>query len=155
MARSTPSLLALLGFAALAGYQNRDKLGGMLGQARGGLSGASGGSGGGLDALLGGLGGAGRGLGDLAGGGGIGAGLRDLIENFSAGGRRETAESWVATGANRSVTSDDLETALGPELIEDLTQRTGLDRQELLRRLSENLPDTVDSLTPDGRLPDA
>lgn len=149
MARSTPSLLALLGFAALAGYQNRDKLGGLLGQGRSGAAG----SGGGLDALLNGLGGSGRGLGDLSGGGGIGAGLRDLIEHFSAGGRRETAESWVSTGTNRSVTTDDLETALGPEMLDDLSQRTGLDRQELLRRLSENLPETVDSLTPEGRLP--
>jgi uncharacterized protein YidB (DUF937 family) len=161
MARSTPSLLALLGFAALAGYQNRDKLGDLMGQQQrsgaGSGSGAPSGSasGGGLDSLLSGLGGAGGGLGGLASGGGIAAGLRDLIEGFSTSGRRETAESWVSTGANRTVSTEELESSLGPELLDDLSHRTGLDRQELLRRLAENLPDTVDGLTPDGRVPDA
>lgn len=153
MARSTPSLLALLGIAAVAGYQNRDKLGQMLGQTG---SSAGSGAGGGLSDLLSSLGGGGqgRGFGDLAPQGGFGAGLRDLMESFSSGGRREIADSWVSRGPNRSATESDLEASLGPDVIEELSARTGLDRTELLRRLSQSLPDTVDSLTPEGRLPD-
>lgn len=160
MARSTPSLLALLGIAALAGYQNREKLGQMLGRQQGATVGGQG-AGGGLSDLLSGLGGgSGRGFGDIgdrlgtgAAGGGIAAGLRDLVDSFTSGGRRDLADSWVASGPNRPPTPDDLESGLDPELLAELSERTGLDRAELLRRLSVGLPDTVDALTPDGRLP--
>ena len=46
-----------------------------------------------------------------------------------------------------------MEQALGPDLLDRLTRQTGLDRQELLRRLSQTLPETVDKLTPEGQLP--
>jgi uncharacterized protein YidB (DUF937 family) len=47
----------------------------------------------------------------------------------------------------------DLEAALGPDVIEDLTESTGLSRQEILQRLSRELPHAVDQYTPHGRLP--
>ena len=45
--------------------------------------------------------------------------------------------------------------AIGPEVLDTLSQQTGLSRQELLARLSRELPDAVDKYTPDGRLPSA
>jgi uncharacterized protein YidB (DUF937 family) len=36
-----------------------------------------------------------------------------------------------------------------------LSEQTGLSREELLSRLSRNLPEAVDRYTPDGRLPAA
>ena len=47
----------------------------------------------------------------------------------------------------------EMEQALGPDLIERLSTQTGLDRGELLRRLTQTLPETVDRLTPEGQLP--
>ena len=61
--------------------------------------------------------------------------------------------SWVAKGPNEPITPDHTENALGPDLIDMLTKQTGLSRQELLSRLSKVLPEAVDKLTPDGRLP--
>lgn len=153
MAR-TPSLLALLGIAAVAGYQNRDRLGQMLG----GTGDAGPAAGGGLSDLLSRLGGgAGRGFGDLGaattGNGTIAEGLRDLIAQFSGSGQRDVAESWVGTGPNRTLSAGELEANLGPDLIAELTERTGLGRDELLQRLAASLPETVDHLTPEGRLP--
>lgn len=164
MARSTPSLLALLGIAAVAGYQNRDKLGGMLGgtgqggpdqnsnpQSGGMFSGGLGGSGGGLGGggLAGGLGGL---LGSL-GGGGLAGGIGELMERFGQSGHRDRAESWVGTGSNQPIDHGELEQALGDETLEELAQTTGLSRADILERLSHNLPQTVDRFTPHGRIP--
>jgi uncharacterized protein YidB (DUF937 family) len=155
MARGFPSMTALLGLLAVAGYQNRDKLAEMLGNragaGQGGALGSGQGRAGTLDGLLGGLSGA-------AGGGGLGSilggGLGELTERFRQNGQGEAVDSWVGTGPNRSVEPRDLEQAIGPEVMDDLTRHTGLSRDELLNRLSRELPSAVDQYTPNGRLPD-
>ncbi|WP_375459895.1 YidB family protein [uncultured Enterovirga sp.] len=169
MSRGLPSMTALLGLLAVAGYQNKDKIAEMLGGLTGGGAGAAGGArptGGGLGGLLGSLGGAGAGgssmggLGGLLGGlGGAGAGgmlsggLGELVDRFKQAGHGEAADSWVAPGPNRDIQPQHLEQAIGPDVLATLTQQTGLSREELLARLSKNLPDAVDKYTPDGRLP--
>ena len=153
MNRGFPSMTALLGLLAIAGYQNRDKLAEMLGGAGQGQSGASGqgnrqvGSGqGGLGGLLGGLGG--TNVGDLLGGG-----LRDLVETFKQNGQGDKAESWVGRGPNKEIAPRELEQAISPDVIATLSQQTGLSREELLARLSRELPQAVGKYTPEGRLP--
>jgi uncharacterized protein YidB (DUF937 family) len=152
MARGMPSMVALLGLLAVAGYQNRDKLGGLLD----GLGGQSrdpnnpNRSAGGLDGILGGLGGA---LGGGSAGSVLSGGLGDLVDRFRQSGRGDKAESWIRDGDNAPVDPTDLEEALGEETITELTQKTGLSRTELLERLSKTLPDAVDRLTPEARIP--
>jgi uncharacterized protein YidB (DUF937 family) len=80
-------------------------------------------------------------------------GLGDLIERFRRAGQAETADSWVGTGANREVGPSDLERALGPDVLDKVVAQSGLSRQEVLERLSRDLPDAVDRWTPDGKLP--
>jgi uncharacterized protein YidB (DUF937 family) len=148
-------MTALLALLAVAGYQNRDKLGEILGNITGqkpGSPGASPTGGGGLGGLLGGLlGGAGAG-GGLAGGG-LAGGLGDLIENITKSGHGEAAKSWVETGPNKDMDTAELEEALGSDTIGQLAAQTGLSRDELLSRLKSVLPTAVDRLTPAGRLP--
>ena len=168
MNRGFPSMTALLGLIAIAGYQNRDKLAELLrgaggtspntpgapgqgaGQQHGGLGGLLGQQPGGLGGLLGSLGGAGAagGLGGLLGGG-----LGELVERFRQAGHGEVADSWVGTGPNRQLAPNDLENAIGSDVLEDLTRHTGLSREEILQRLARDLPDAVDKYTPEGRLP--
>ena len=83
MSRGLPSMTALLGLLAIAGYQNRDKIAEMLG------------------------------------------------------------------GLGKST----VEQAIGPEVLDTLSKQTGLSRDELLARLSRELPAAVDKYTPHGRLP--
>ena len=45
--------------------------------------------------------------------------------------------------------------ALGADQISALTAQTGLSREELLSGLARELPDVINGLTPDGRLPSA
>jgi uncharacterized protein YidB (DUF937 family) len=89
-------------------------------------------------------------IGDLLSGG-----LRDLVNTFKQAGHGDVADSWVGRGANKQVAPSQLEQAIGSDVLETLSQQTGLSREELLSRLSKNLPDAVDKYTPDGRIPTA
>jgi uncharacterized protein YidB (DUF937 family) len=144
MSRGLPSMTALLGLLAIAGYQNRDKIGEMLagrGQTKPGAEG-------GLGGLLGQLG-----LGGASAGGVLSGGLGELVERFKQSGQSETAESWVNSGANKPCTETQLEQAIGPEVLDTLSKQTGLSRNELVTRLCRELPDAVDKYTPQRRLP--
>lgn len=146
--RSLPSMTALLGLLAIAGYQNRDKIAEMLrGQqpSTPGQPGDQSGDLGGLGGLLGSLGGAGA--------GGLLGGLGELLDNFRQNGQGDLADSWVGTGPNKEIAPPQLEQAIGPDVLDMLTQQTGLSREEILARLSRELPNAVDQYTPDGRLP--
>ena len=145
-----PSMTALLGMLAIAGYQNRDKIAEMLKGT--GTTDAKPGSGTqpGLGGLLTSLGGAGGGAGV---GGLLGGGLSELLEHFKQNGQGEVAQSWVNDGPNKEVAPPQLKQAIGPDVLAALEKHTGLSQDELLARLSRELPAAVDKYTPDGRLP--
>jgi uncharacterized protein YidB (DUF937 family) len=98
------------------------------------------------------------GLGGLLAGGAAGTvlsgGLGDLLNQFQQKGLGDQANSWVSNGPNKQVAPGDLANALGADQIEALSSQSGLSRDELLQGLSQYLPDVVNHLTPDGRLPD-
>jgi uncharacterized protein YidB (DUF937 family) len=128
MAKSSmPSLAALLGLVAVAGYQNRDKIGEFVK----GLTDKSTAA-----------------VGDSAPAGGLGS----LIDGFRKNGFGQKADSWVGTGANEPVTEPEVEAGIGGDVIDGLAKQTGLSREELLKRLATVLPDVVDKMTPAGRL---
>ena len=111
----------------------------------------SGGMGGGLgDILKGGLGGL---LAGGAAGSVLSGGLGDLLKQLQQNGHGETANSWVGPGDNKPISSGDLANALGADQINALSAQSGLSRDDLLTGLSQYLPDVVNHLTPDGRLP--
>lgn len=174
MAKGMPSMVALLGLLAVAGFQNRDKLGELLGGLGNGQTGAGDGgrlgngqtgvgnpqagttpgAGGGLEGMLGNLGGM---FGGAAGAGGLGSvlsgGLGDLVDRFNNSGQGAKAQSWVQDGDNEEIDPNSLEQTLGADTIDTLTRQTGLSKQELLDRLAKTLPDAVNKLTPNGRIP--
>jgi uncharacterized protein YidB (DUF937 family) len=43
--------------------------------------------------------------------------------------------------------------ALGGDIVDKLSRRTGLTRDQVVAELARMLPNVVDNLTPDGRLP--
>jgi uncharacterized protein YidB (DUF937 family) len=97
------------------------------------------------------------GLGGLLAGGAAGSilsgGLGDLMKQFQQNGLGDQADSWVSNGPNRQVSPGDLTNALGADQIDSLVSQSGLSRDDLLQGLSQYLPDVVNHLTPDGRLP--
>jgi uncharacterized protein YidB (DUF937 family) len=110
-----------------------------------------GGMGGGLgDLLKGGLGGL---LAGGAAGSVISGGLGDLLKQLQQNGHGDTANSWVSKGENKPIAPGDLAGALGANQIDSLASQSGLSRDDLLSGLSRYLPDVIDQLTPEGRLP--
>lgn len=145
MARGYPSMTALLALLAVVGYQNRDKIKEVLG----GL----GKPGDPNQKEQGGLGGLLDKLGGASAGGVLSGGLGELIDRFREKGLGDTADSWVRTGANKELQPAQLEQAIGPEILDTLSKQTGLSRDELLARLTRELPQAVDKFTPEGRVP--
>jgi uncharacterized protein YidB (DUF937 family) len=130
-------------------------------------------SGGGLGGLLsGGLGGL---LGGLLGGSGssaatgsatlpadedqahqaVSGGLGELLQRFQQNGYGDIANSWIGNGANRTIAPDQLHQALGSDTVDELSQQTGVPKNDLLSQLAQALPTLVDRFTPQGRIPSA
>ena len=96
-------------------------------------------------------------LGGLLGGASAGSvlsgGLGELIDRFKQSGQNQEADSWVGKGPNQPIGPTQLEQAIGPDALNTLSQHTGLSREELLSRLTREVPTAVDKFTPEGRLP--
>ena len=117
-----------------------------------------------LDSIVGALGQQGQGgsavqtdlltavVGMLGQSGGLG-GLAGLVDKFHQGGLGNVANSWVGTGQNLPVSADQLTHVLGSGTIGQLAQQLGLGHGEIATQLSELLPKLVDTLTPNGQLP--
>ena len=87
------------------------------------------------------------------GAGGLLGGLGGLLDKLQKGGLGDAANSWVGPGQNQSVSPGQLGSALGPDIIKKLAQKSGLSEEELTKSLSQVLPGIVDKLTPAGRMP--
>lgn len=161
MSRGLPSMTALLGLLAVAGYQNRDKIGEWIGGLTGGGDPAQPGQPGqaqlekpgGLDGILGSWREAAAGAAAGGAGGLLGGGLKDLVDQFRGAGHGEAVDSWVNSGPNQPAAPQQLESAIGSDVLQALAQQTGLSKEEILSRLSRTLPEAIDRYTPDGRLP--
>jgi uncharacterized protein YidB (DUF937 family) len=102
------------------------------------------------DLIPGGLGGL---LGGAAAGSVLSGGLGKLIKELQDSGHGRVAQSWVGTEQNQEIAPHHLADALGTDTLDALSQQTGLGREDLLAGLSQHLPDLIDQLTPQGRLP--
>ena len=127
---TSPIMLGLMGLLAYRTLKGKGRLADMLGTNR-----TDGGQGG------------------VLGGGSLSAGLQDLLDRFRQSGHEDKVQSWVSTGANKQIAPNEIEQALGEERIQWLMEQTGMPRDQLLSGLSGELPQAIDKLTPDGRVP--
>jgi uncharacterized protein YidB (DUF937 family) len=81
-------------------------------------------------------------------------GLAGLVQRLQGGGLGEVVSSWIGTGANLGVSAEQLQAVLGGDWIERFAQQLGQHPGEAVQTLAQLLPQVVDRLTPDGRLPD-
>src|SRR5215510_11210397 len=82
-------------------------------------------------------------------------GLQGVVGEFEKNGLGATVRSWVGTGPNQPVSPEDVHKVLGSDLLQQLSQKSGLSVQELAQKLSQVLPQAVDKMTPDGTIPKA
>lgn len=86
-------------------------------------------------------------------GGGLLGGLGGLLGRLQQAGYGNVANSWVGPGENEPIQPAQLGGALGQQTVSDLARQAGVSEQELLAQLSKVLPNLVNNLTPNGRLP--
>ena len=80
-------------------------------------------------------------------------GLQGVVSQFEKNGFGPTVNSWVGTGPNLPIAPGDVHKALGPDLLQQLSEKSGLSVQELTQQLSQLLPQAVDKMTPGGSIP--
>ncbi len=81
-------------------------------------------------------------------------GLSGLVSQFASKGIGDVIGSWVGTGKNLPVSGDQLKSALGEDTIKNIASKLGMDSNAVTSQLSNLLPDAVDKLTPDGKVPE-
>jgi uncharacterized protein YidB (DUF937 family) len=81
-------------------------------------------------------------------------GLPGLIEKFQKNGLGEVASSWIGTGANQPVSPEQINKALGTESIIEMAGKVGVSGNQISEGLASILPQIIDKLTPDGKLPE-
>jgi len=79
-------------------------------------------------------------------------GLNGLLGKLQQSGLGEKAQSWVGTGQNQPVSSQEVRQALGDDQIRDVAQQAGVSEEEACQGLADGLPQVVDHLTPDGQV---
>src|SRR5882757_7640938 len=80
-------------------------------------------------------------------------GLQGIVAQFEQQGLGGTIRSWVGTGANQTITADQIHQAFGSDTVKELAAKVGLSPQDLAAKLSAILPQAVDKLTPGGTVP--
>lgn len=128
MANTSTMWKSLIGLAAVAAWQNRDKISDFVkGMANNPAA---------KDVA--------------ANPGGAVGGLVDMLKKSGLGAQ---ADSWVAKGPNQPVSPDQILNGVGGPVLDQIAAQTGIPKDELLKRLSQVLPQLVDQMTPDGSLP--
>ena len=96
-----------------------------------------------------------EGSGGLGGALGSGSGgLGGLLDKLQKGGLGAQTRSWVEPGQNESVSATQLREALGDDAVNEVAARAGVSREEAADGLAGLLPQLVDRLAPEGRVPD-
>jgi uncharacterized protein YidB (DUF937 family) len=146
----SPIAMALLGLVAYKAIKHLSPDQPNAVPANRGTTTAAGPSAGGLGGMLGPLGGI---LAGGAAGSVLSGGLNDLLKQFQQGGQSDVVKSWIGTGPNQSISPDVLSKVLTPDQIRTLSAHTGMSSDQLISMLSKQLPELVNQLTPNGRIP--
>jgi len=80
-------------------------------------------------------------------------GLQGLVQSFENKGLGGVAASWVGTGPNAPVTSDQIHQVLGSDQVKALAAKAGISPDMTGSAIAQLLPGIVDKLTPNGQVP--
>jgi len=81
-------------------------------------------------------------------------GVAGFLAALRQGGLGEAVSSWLSTGPNRTVTSDELRHAMGPDMLQVIASESGEGESGVLKGLTTLLPLVIDKLSPNGTLSD-
>jgi uncharacterized protein YidB (DUF937 family) len=80
-------------------------------------------------------------------------GFSGLLQAFHEKGLGGVASSWVGTGANQSISAEQVQSVLGNEHIRQFAEKSGIPTEQASGKIAEYLPQVVDRLTPNGQVP--
>lgn len=80
-------------------------------------------------------------------------GLQGVVSEFEKNRFGDTVRSWVGTGPNQSISADEVQRVIGPDLLRELSAKSGLSVQDLTQKLAQVLPQAVDKMTPNSTIP--
>jgi uncharacterized protein YidB (DUF937 family) len=86
---------------------------------------------------------------------GSASGLASVVEGFTQKGLGQQASSWVGTGENQPVSADQVKSALGDQQVTKVAEQAGVSKGEAASGLAGMLPQLINQLTPDGKIPAA
>jgi uncharacterized protein YidB (DUF937 family) len=90
---------------------------------------------------------------DTSDDGGLLGGLGGLLQKFQQAGQGDVMNSWIGSGQNKQIQPGQLGQVLGPDTLNDLAQKAGINPNDLLGQLAQHLPEIINKLTPNGRMP--
>ena len=77
-------------------------------------------------------------------------GVQGIVAQLEEQGLGSTVRSWVGSGANQPITADQVHQAFGPDTVKQLAAKVGMTPEDLAAKLSQILPQAIDTLTPGG-----
>jgi uncharacterized protein YidB (DUF937 family) len=80
-------------------------------------------------------------------------GLQNIANQFEKNGFGDTMKSWISQGQNLPITADQIRQALGSDKVKELAAKMGLPADKIADLLAQHLPQAIDKVTPDGKLP--
>jgi uncharacterized protein YidB (DUF937 family) len=92
-------------------------------------------------------------VGSLLSNGGPYGGVAGLMQQFQQAGLGQQAASWVSTGANMPISTDQLTKVLGGSQLQQMAASAGMDASQFSDQLTQLLPQLIDQLTPNGQVP--
>ena len=81
-------------------------------------------------------------------------GLQGMLETFKGKGLGEIISSWIGTGENQAISKDQILEALGKDQVQKMAEKVGISQEEASGGLASLLPEIIDKLTPNGKLPE-
>jgi len=82
-------------------------------------------------------------------------GLSGLVQMFKDKGLGDTISSWISTGENLPVSADQIKHVLGADQIQQISKGVGVSQEEISKGLAGLLPEVIDKLTPEGKVPES
>jgi uncharacterized protein YidB (DUF937 family) len=81
-------------------------------------------------------------------------GLESVLNRFRQGGLRQQADSWVGTGQNMNISTNELQQIFGSSTLRDLASQLGMPAEQAGSTMAQVLPELINQLTPQGRVPE-
>ncbi len=80
-------------------------------------------------------------------------GVQGIVTQLEQQGLGATAKSWISNGPNQPITPAQVHQTFGPNMLNELAAKVGLNGQDLAAKLSQILPGAIDKMTPNGAIP--